>query len=67
MMSEQRIEKEMLAADFWDSREKAQETMSELSSAKSVIDAYESLVGDVEDFSAYAELAAEEEDEAMLD
>jgi peptide chain release factor 2 len=61
-----RIDQEMLAPDFWNSREKAQETMSELSSAKSVIDGYESLVNDVEDFAAYVELAVEEEDEETM-
>ena len=58
-----KIDQEMLAADFWNSREKAQETMSELSSAKSIIDSYESLVCEADDFSAYVELATEEEDD----
>ena len=61
------IEQKMLAPDFWDSREKAQQTMSELSAAKSIIDGYESLVKEVEDFSAYVELAIEEEDESTLE
>ena len=60
------IEQKMMATDFWDSRERAQETMAELSSAKSIIDSYESLVGDAEDFAAYVELAVEEEDDATL-
>ena len=60
------IEEQMLAPDFWDNREKAQDTMSKLSSAKSIIDGYESLVKEVEDFTAYVELAVEEQDEDEL-
>ena len=60
------IEQKMLASDFWDSREKAQQTMAELSAAKSIIDGYESLVKEVDDFSAYVELAIEENDETIL-
>ena len=60
------IEKKMLATDFWDNREKAQKIMSDLSSVKGIIDSYESLVQDVEDFLVYVELAIEDEDEATF-
>ncbi len=64
--AKKQIEADMMAADFWDNREKAQDTMSKLSSAKSVIDGYESLVSEVEDFIAYVELAEEDENEETL-
>lgn len=60
------IEQQMLAADFWDSREKAQLIMSELSAAKSIIEGYEGLVKEVEDFYAFVELASEEDDETLI-
>ena len=61
------IEKEMLASDFWDSREKSQAAMEKLSAAKSIIDSYGKLVVEVEDFCAFAELALEENDESIYE
>jgi peptide chain release factor 2 len=61
------IEKEMLAPDFWDNREKSQATMEKLSSSKNIIDSYEKLVIEVEDFCAFAELALEENDESIYE
>jgi peptide chain release factor 2 len=40
--------------------------MSELSAAKNIIDGYESLVKELEDFTAYVDLAIEENDESSL-
>jgi peptide chain release factor 2 len=63
----QDIEKEMMASDFWDSREKSQATMEKLSAAKNIIDNYDKLVAEVEDFCAFAELALEENDESIYE
>jgi len=62
----QDIEKDMLAPDFWDSREKSQNAMAKLSSAKGIIDAYVLLLKENEDFGAFVELAIEEEDESIM-
>jgi peptide chain release factor 2 len=56
------IEQEMSAPDFWDKREKAQETMAELSSCKNIISPFQGISAQVEDFLALAELAEEDED-----
>jgi len=56
------IEQEMLAPDFWDSREKAQETMASLSSCKNVIEPFDKLFGEIDDFSAFVELVEEDGD-----
>ncbi len=61
-----KIEEEMLATDFWDNREKAQSIMSELSSAKSVINTFNSIMKEIEDFSALGELAIEDKSEEMV-
>ncbi len=60
------IENKMLAPDFWDSREKAQEIMGELSAAKGIIEDFTGLVQEVEDFRSFAELVEEEPDDDML-
>lgn len=60
------IEEKMLAFDFWDSREKSQAFMNELSSAKTVLESYDKLAKDLEDFTAMAELVIEEPTEDML-
>jgi peptide chain release factor 2 len=60
------IENKMLASDFWDSREKAQEVMGELSAAKGIIDDFTILIKDVEDFESFVELVEEEPDDDML-
>ncbi len=54
------IEQKMLAPDFWDSREKAQALMGELSLAKTVLDSFEKLSKEVDDFSAMTELLSED-------
>ncbi|HBM15646.1 MAG TPA: peptide chain release factor 2 [Lentisphaeria bacterium] len=61
------IENKMLEANFWDSREKAQSCMNELSSAKTIIDSYNKLSKDLEDFTAMAELVIESPTEDMLE
>jgi peptide chain release factor 2 len=61
------IEVEMMAPDFWDSREKSQETMAKLSAAKNIINSYNKLVNEVEDFCAFAELAFEENDDSVYE
>ncbi len=58
------IEQKMSAADFWDSKEAAQQTVAELSSCKNIIDPFEKLVLAVEDFAVMLELG--EDDEEML-
>lgn len=60
------IEEKMLAPDFWDSREKAQSFMNELSAAKTVLESYDKLARDLEDFTAMAELVIEDPTEDML-
>ena len=60
------IEQQMLAANFWDSREKAQDTMAKLSASKKVIDSFDKLRRECDDFNAYAELALESGDESTL-
>ncbi len=55
------LEEIMARPDFWDNKEKAQETVQKLSSCKGVLEPYQRLVGEVEDFHATAELAAEDE------
>ena len=64
--SKERIEKLMLAPDFWDDREKAQQIMEELSAAKNIINEFDKLVKDIEDFDVFIELALEEEDDELL-
>jgi peptide chain release factor 2 len=60
--TQKEIEQQMSAPDFWDSREKAQETMASLSSCKNVIEPFEKLLAEVDDFTAFVELAEEDED-----
>ena len=60
------IERQMLAAGFWDSREKAQEAVGKLSACKKVIDSFDRLRRECDDFNAYAELALESGDEGTL-
>jgi len=61
-----RIEQEMLASDFWNNREKAQAIMSELSSAKSVINTFNSIMKEIEDFAALVELTIEDKSEEVI-
>jgi len=58
------IENAMSAPDFWDNREKAQQTMEKLSSCKNTLEPFKNLRVEVEDFLAMAELA--EEDNSLL-
>ena len=60
------VEQAMLAADFWDSREKSQAAMGKLSSAKNIIDGFAKLNKEAEDYLAFAELAMEDGGEEML-
>lgn len=60
------IEEQMTATDFWDHKEKAQEVMASLSACKTVIDPYNKLNVDAEDFLALSELILESNDESML-
>jgi peptide chain release factor 2 len=60
------IEKKMIAPDFWDNKEKAQEIMGGLSVCKNIVAPFKNISTDVEDFSALAELIAESDDESML-
>ncbi|MCI6289256.1 MAG: peptide chain release factor 2 [Lentisphaeria bacterium] len=58
------IEKTMSQSDFWDNKEKAQETVQRLSQCKTATEPFFQLKSAVDDFSATAELA--EEDESFL-
>jgi peptide chain release factor 2 len=58
------LEELMIAPDFWDHRETAQNTVAEVSSLKGVIEPFARVAARVEDFEVLAELAAE--DEGML-
>lgn len=60
------IEEQMTATDFWDHKEKAQEVMTSLSACKNIIDPYNKLSVDAEDFLALSELILESNDESML-
>ncbi len=60
------IEAEMSAPDFWDNREKAQEKMSKLSLCKKIVDSFESLSHETDEFCALAELVIEASDETSL-
>jgi len=60
------IETKMAAPDFWDSRERAQSTVAQLSQCKNIIEPYETVMKKVHDFAALAELADECKDEDML-
>ena len=60
------IEEQMTATDFWDHKEKAQDVMASLSACKSIIDPFNKLSVDAEDFLALSELILESNDESML-
>jgi len=61
-----KIEEQMTATDFWDHKEKAQEVMASLSASKNIIDPYNKLNVDADDFLALSELILESNDESML-
>ena len=58
------IEAKMAAPDFWDRKEEAQNLMAALSSCRNLIQPFDKLTADAEDFYALAELA--NEDESLL-
>ena len=58
------IEAKMAAPDFWDRKEEAQNLMAALSSCRNLIQPFDKLAADAEDFYALAELA--NEDESLL-
>ncbi len=60
------LEKMMSDPTFWDHKDKAQETVKELSSCKHVVDPFGKLAATVEDFEALAELIVEAGGEAEL-
>ena len=54
----------MAAPDFWSNRERAQADVEAVSRLRSLINPFQQLEGEIEDFSALHELAAEESDPA---
>src|SRR5206468_6500999 len=54
------IEGRMAAADFWSNRERAQTDVEEVSRLRSLINPFQELEREIEDFSALQQLAAEE-------
>ncbi len=56
----------MARPDFWDSREKSQSVVEEVSRLKNVLEPFGRLAAQVEDFATMAELAAEEGDASAL-
>lgn len=59
------IEKIMSAQDFWDSREKAQETIAKLQACNNIIDPFRKAWGEYEELQVITEFA--EEDESMIE
>ena len=55
------LEGVMTRPDFWDDKEKAQETVQKLSSEKNIVEPFENLRKHSDDFCALAEFAAEDE------
>ncbi len=60
------IESQMTQPDFWDNKEKAQNTMARLSSCKNLLEPFNKVKKAVDDFVALAELTVEAADESML-
>jgi len=56
------IEERMAAPDFWSNRERAQADVEEVSRLRSLINPFQELEREIEDFRALHELAAEESD-----
>lgn len=54
----------MAAPDFWSNRERAQADVDEVSRLRSLINPFEGLEREIEDFEALQQLASEEKDEA---
>ncbi len=61
----ERLERKMAAVDFWERKEDAQDTVAALSSCRGVVEPYERLVREVDDFSVSVELAAEDAELAL--
>ena len=58
------LEKRMTAPDFWDRKEDAQNTVAALSSCRNVLEPYDKLSRDVDDFEVMVELIADDPDMA---
>lgn len=56
----------MSRPDFWDDREKSQPVVSEVSSLKNILEPFDKVCAQVDDFATLAELAAEEGDASPL-
>ncbi|AZS17572.1 peptide chain release factor 2 [Paenibacillus lutimineralis] len=59
-------EEKMAAPDFWDDNDKAQALIAEMNAVKSSVDQYNTLQQEYDDIEMMAELAEEENDEALL-
>ena len=59
-----RIEGRMAAPDFWSNRERAQADVEEVSQLRALINPFQELERDIEDFAALQDLAVEEDDVA---
>ncbi|MCM3040912.1 peptide chain release factor 2 [Paenibacillus motobuensis] len=59
-------EEKMAAPDFWDDNDKAQALIAEMNAVKSSVDQYNTLQQEFDDIEMMAELAEEENDEALL-
>lgn len=60
-------EEKMAAPDFWDDNDKAQALINEMNAVKSSVDQYNALQQEYDDIVVMAELAEEENDEALLE
>lgn len=60
-------EEKMAAPDFWDNNDKAQALINEMNAVKSSVDQYNALQQEYDDILVMAELAEEENDEALLE
>ena len=56
------LEEKMNAPDFWNDKEKAQETVAAASSCRNIISPYRKVLSDFEDFGTAIELAGEDEE-----
>ncbi|MBO7741320.1 MAG: PCRF domain-containing protein, partial [Victivallales bacterium] len=56
----------MTRPDFWDDREKSQPVVNEVSRLKNIIEPFDQVCSQVEDFATLAELAADEGDSSPL-
>src|SRR5437868_13924678 len=56
------IEARMAAPDFWSNRERAQADVEEVSRLRSLVNPFQELEREIEDFGALQDLAAEEND-----